>query len=141
MVALVEKNNSGAFETICSAFDEKTYEDGYYTLNGIDYYTDANDEKIQMVQEHPYNVILMDFGCLTEENKDAFERCEDRLLIAGERPWKWRIQTEYFPWHPEMSWQNMCFALISCQHRSRKRYAMEWEPLIMYIFDIHRATV
>lgn len=23
---------------------------------------------------------------------------------------KWRIQTEYFPWHPEMSWQNMCFA-------------------------------
>ena len=39
------KNSSGAFETICSAFDEKTYRDGYYTLNGIDYYTDANDEK------------------------------------------------------------------------------------------------
>lgn len=97
MVALVEKNNSGAFETICSAFDEKTYEDGYYTLNGIDYYTDANDEKIQMVQEHPYNVILMDFGCLTEENKDAFERCEDRLLIAGARPWEMEDTNRIFP--------------------------------------------
>lgn len=97
MVALVEKNNSGAFETICSAFDEKKYEDGYYTLNGIDYYPAADDEKIQMVQEHPYNVILMDFGCLTEENKDAFERCEDRLLIAGARPWEMEDTNRIFP--------------------------------------------
>ena len=51
-----------------------------------------------MVQEHPYNVILMDFGCLTEENKDAFERCEDQLLIAGDTSvGKWRDTNRIFP--------------------------------------------
>ncbi len=104
MVALAEMNDSGAFEAICSDFEEKKFEEGYFTLNGVDYYPDMvrmetqtqdmqpalviDEEKLQLMQAHSYNVILLDFGFYSEQNRDAFERCEDRLMIAGSKPWE-----------------------------------------------------
>lgn len=100
MVAIAEVNNSRAFEAIGEDFDEKIFDEGYFTLNGIDFYPDVDEEKIQQIQAHSYNVIILDFGCYEERNKDAFERCEDRIIITGAKPW-------------EMGGVNRVFALAS----------------------------
>lgn len=88
MVAVAEVNDSGAFMAICEDFEESMFEDGYYTMNGIDFYPSADEEKLQSVQKKSYNVILLDFGAYGPDNKEAFERCEDKIIIAGSKSWE-----------------------------------------------------
>lgn len=88
MVALAERAEQKAFVDICKDYDERIFEGGYFTLNGIDFWPDVSDEKMQLIQTHSYNVIVIDFGCYQDINKDAFERCEDRLIITGAKPWE-----------------------------------------------------
>lgn len=91
MVAVVEMNDSQAFNAICSDFDEKKFEEGYFSMNGIDFYPaeqSEEDERMQLIQSHSYNVILFDFGVYGTHNREAFERCEDRIVIAGSKSWE-----------------------------------------------------
>jgi hypothetical protein len=85
MVACIEYNDSGTFESICNVYREKMYEEGYFTLYGIDYYpkrilgSDLN---------HPYNFILLDMGDYMTTDKQQFERCEEKFIITGSKPWE-----------------------------------------------------
>lgn len=88
MVALVEMNDSGAFDAICRDFGEKKFQEGYFTLNGIDFYANYTAEKVAEVLEHSYNVILFDMGVYQECDRMLFERCEDRIIIASAKPWE-----------------------------------------------------
>lgn len=88
MVALVEMNSSGAFDAICRDFGEKKFKEGYFTLNGIDFYGNCNADKVSNVLEHSYNVILFDMGVYQECDRILFEKCEDRIIIASAKPWE-----------------------------------------------------
>lgn len=104
MVALAEMNESNAFDMICQDFEETKFEEDYFTMSGVDYYPDmvrteadaenvqtipvTDEEKMQFMQSRPYNVILLDFGTYSEKNRDAFERCEDKIVIAGSKSWE-----------------------------------------------------
>lgn len=88
MVALAEQNESGAFRAICEDFEEKCFEEGYFTMNGVDFYPGVDEEKMQMLQARSYNVIILDFGVFDEHSREAFERCEDKMIIAGSKSWE-----------------------------------------------------
>lgn len=110
MVALAEMNFSGAFEAIRDAYEESMFAEGYYTMYGIDFYPNMllkdenediqtaeqkesgawniDEEKMQVIQSHSYNVIILDYGVYNTQNKHAFERCEDKIIIAGSKPWE-----------------------------------------------------
>lgn len=97
MVALAEVNDSGAFKEICEDFEESMFDDGYYTMNGVDFYPDMihqdtetkmDEEKMQVLQTRSYNVIILDFGVYSGQNREAFERCEDKIIIAGSKSWE-----------------------------------------------------
>lgn len=96
MVALAEWNQSGAFDAICEAYEETKFKEGYFTINGIDIYPAVDEERMQVVQEHSYNVIITDFGSFSEGNKGAFERCEDKLIITGSKPWEMESLNKIF---------------------------------------------
>lgn len=88
MVALVEMNASKAFDNICEAYGESKFKEGYFTLNGIDFYANMTSDNVATILEHSYNVILFDMGVYEECDRVLFERCEDRIIIAGEKPWE-----------------------------------------------------
>lgn len=88
MVALAECNESGAYEAICASYEESKFDEGYFTINGIDIWPEVDEERMLQIQEHSYNVIINDFGVFQDGNKDAFERCEDKVIIAGAKPWE-----------------------------------------------------
>lgn len=96
MVALAEMNPSGAFESIRDSFEENIFADGYFTMNGIDFYPDVDDEKMEIIQSHSYNVIILDIGQYQEETKGMFERCDDRVIIAGAKPWEMETMNHVF---------------------------------------------
>lgn len=96
MVAVVEMNKTGAFEKICVDYDEKVFQEGYFTLNGIDLYAAHNTDMLHKVLEHSYNVILLDMGVYQECDRMIFERCEDRIIITGAKPWEMDATNEVF---------------------------------------------
>lgn len=88
MVAIVEMNESNAFNQICLDFEEKKFDNTYFTLNGVDFYPECNVEKLVSVMEHSYNFIILDFGTYAKCDRIAFERCEDKIIIAGSKSWE-----------------------------------------------------
>lgn len=96
MVAIAEMNRSGAFEAIRDSFDENMFTDGYFTMNGIDFYPSVDDERMEVIQSHSYNVIILDIGQYQENTKGMFERCEDRIIISGSRPWEMDAMNDVF---------------------------------------------
>lgn len=98
MVAMAECNNSGAFEGIRESYEETLFEEGYFTIGGIDLYPAVNDVQMQKLLSHSYNVVIVDFGVYSQQNRDAFERCEDKLLIVGSKPWEMEAINNIFVW-------------------------------------------
>ncbi len=88
MVALAEMNPSGAFLRIAEDFGERLFNEGYFTLNGVDFYPGCTQEETAAILSRSYNFILFDFGAYAECDRAAFERCEDRFIIAGSKPWE-----------------------------------------------------
>lgn len=96
MVALAEMNNSNVFSNIKDEFDETEYEEGYFTLHGIDYYRECNQEKLVQIMEHSYNFIILDFGYIKGCDVITFEKCDERILISGSKPWEWMSMNGIF---------------------------------------------
>ena len=98
MVAVAESNDSGAFEGIRESYEETLFEEGYFTIGGIDFYPTVDDTRMQKLLSHSYNVVIVDFGVYSQQNKDAFERCEDKLLVTGSKPWEMDAINHIFVW-------------------------------------------
>ena len=88
MVAMAEMNPSGAFDRICDDYEEKKFRDGYFTLNGIDFYANFDADMLPGILEHSYNIVILDMGVYERCDRTLFERCEDRIVIAGAKPWE-----------------------------------------------------
>lgn len=88
MVAVLEINSSGAFSCIQEGFEEKEYEEGYFTLNGIDFYRDADLKKIGQIMEKSYNFILLDFGAYESCDLLTFHKCSEKIIVCGAKPWE-----------------------------------------------------
>lgn len=88
MVALVEMNNSQAFEAVRDGFEEKKYEEGYFTLGGVDFYENANEKTLFEIMERSYNFIIMDFGEYEKCDLLTFHKCNQKMIVAGSKPWE-----------------------------------------------------
>lgn len=88
MVAIAEMNQSGTFQKILEGYDEKEFEEGYFTINGIDFYKNINQESIQNIVGKSYNFILCDYGTYSSCDRVMFNKSEVRLLIVGSKPWE-----------------------------------------------------
>ena len=82
--ALVEKNDSKDFESIRESYDLKA-EKGYFTMNGIDYYTDSSSDNLV---KKTYNFIIYDCGCFKDTDSNFFNSCDKQLIIAGVKAWE-----------------------------------------------------
>lgn len=88
MVALLEMNDSKDFSCIQEGFEEKESEGGYFTLNGIDFYKNADIRKLGQVMEKSYNFILLDFGAYEKCDLVTLHRCSEKIIISGSKPWE-----------------------------------------------------
>lgn len=88
MVALLEMNDSKAFCCIQEGFEEKESEGGFFTLNGIDLYKDADIKKLGQVMEKSYNFILLDFGEYGNCDLVTLHKCSEKIIVSGSKPWE-----------------------------------------------------
>lgn len=88
MTALLEMNGSGAFGQIQDGFEEKEHDEGYFRLNGIDFYKNADIKKLAQTMEKSYNFILLDFGEYENCDLVTLHKCSEKIIISGSKPWE-----------------------------------------------------
>lgn len=117
MVALLEMNGSGDYEQIRDGYEEKLFEGGYFTLNGIDFYPGCTEEKLLEILSHSYNFLILDFGVFARCDRVTYERCEDKYIITGSKPWEMKQMEALFELVPEdlLKKYMFCFNFTSKQ--------------------------
>ena len=88
MTAVMEMNNTNAFQTFCEAYKAKLFKDGYFSLNGVDYYPECDKQRVTAVSGKLYNFIVLDFGAYGQSDKVLFNRCDVRIIFTGTKPWE-----------------------------------------------------
>lgn len=88
MVALCEYNQSKAFDSICSSFEEKMFDNSYFSQEGVDFYPNIDTDKLGSVLGKSYNFILIDFGTFSSCDRITFNKCDSRFIISGAKPWE-----------------------------------------------------
>lgn len=98
MVAIAEMNPSKCLDTVLMAFEEKLFEDSYFSLSGVDYYPETNADKLGSILGKSYNFILADFGNINAPKCDrvTFNKADVRIIIAGSKPWEIDYINEIF---------------------------------------------
>lgn len=88
MTAILEMNGTRAFEKICEAQRAKMFEEGYFSLRGVDYYPECGRERVTAISGKLYNFIILDFGDYRQADKILFNQCGVRMIFAGTKPWE-----------------------------------------------------
>ena len=88
MVAIMEMNTTNAFQKACEAQKAKIFEEGYFTLQGVDYYPKCDRERVTAVSGKLYNFVILDFGNYEECDKVMFNKCDVRFVFSGTKPWE-----------------------------------------------------
>lgn len=96
MVAIVElsrsepgsPNGASHFKNIQNFYDEKILDGQYFSMKGIDYYPEADLNKLSSVLGKTYNFIIVDFGLYAECDLVTYNKAEVRMLVCGSKPWE-----------------------------------------------------
>lgn len=90
-VALIQYNESGAFQKIAKAFDENCFiENGhaYFELFGITYFSQIKHEAILQIRQLGYDCIIFDFGADYASSRSEFLRCQENIIIGSFTDWR-----------------------------------------------------
>lgn len=137
MVALMEMNLSCAFECIQDGFEEKEFEGGYFTLNGIDLYKRADVHKLGEVMEKSYNFIILDFGEYEKCDLVTFHKCSEKIIVAGAKPWEIASVNKIF----EMEEQEIIKNYIFYFNYSLEREQEDIKKGMSVIKNVHFLTI
>lgn len=88
MVAVMEMNTSGAFAKICEEKKAKVFEEGYFSLQGIDFFPSCSIERLMAVAGKLYNFLILDFGNYYTTDKLYFNKCDVRMIFSGVKSWE-----------------------------------------------------
>lgn len=130
MVAVLEMNGTKAFEKISKSQKAKIFEEGYFSVGGVDYYPSCGRERVTAVSGKLYNFILLDFGNYNQADKILFNQCDIRILYTGTKPWELDFLDNLFREQDEdvLKQYHFCF-LGTTSHKLQENIAYHMEPL------------
>lgn len=130
MVAVMEMNASNTFKTFCEAQKAKLFDDGYFSLKGVDFYPECDRERVTAIAGKLYNFILLDFGNYQEADKVLFNKCDVRIYFVGTKPWELGGLEEIFREQDEDVLKKCHFCFLGTTSRKlQKEIFSHMEPL------------
>ena len=88
MTAVLEYAQRPALQSVCEATGASFYNEGYFSLKGVDYYPECDRERLTAVAGRLYDYIIMDFGNYADADQILFNKCDVRIIISGSKPWE-----------------------------------------------------
>lgn len=130
MTAVMEYAQRPAQQSICEATGASVYEEGYFSLKGVDYYPECDREQLTAVAGRLYDYIIMDFGNYTEADQILFNKCDVRIIISGTKAWEFGKLEDVFHTQEEevLKKYHFCF-LGTTNSRLQKEIIKHMEPL------------
>lgn len=131
MVAVVEMNSSGAFEAVRESKKETLYEEGYYTIKGVDYIPCCDPARLQTIIGRMYDYLLLDFGDYDKADKVLLNKCDVKIVLSGSKPWETGKLQGIFKEQDEIVLKSyhFCFLFTSLDHKLQKEIIKNMEPL------------
>ncbi len=80
----LEKNHSGQVNEIRKRYEEVSVQEGIYDVKGIPMTT----QDIPTKNISGYQVMVLDYGCLSKDNLYDFLKADRKLLILGSKDWE-----------------------------------------------------
>lgn len=96
MTAVLEYAQRPALQSVCEATGASFYNEGYFSLKGVDYYPECDRERLTAVAGRLYDYIIMDFGNYADADQILFNKCDVRIIISGSKPWELANLEEVF---------------------------------------------
>jgi len=130
MTAVTEMSPKKAFESICEAQKAKVFNEGYFSVNGVDFYPECDKERVTAISGKLYNFLILDFGNYYDADKILFNRCDVRIICAGTKPWELDNMEQLFSEQEEevLKRYHYCF-LVTTDTRLQKEIIEHMEPL------------
>lgn len=130
MTAVMEMNQTQAFQTFCDVYKAKRFEDGYFSIKGIDFYPACDNGRILSAVGKLYNFLILDFGSYYEADKIMFNKCDVRILFSGTKPWEMGNLEQLFAEQEEEVLKNYhwCF-LGTTSNKLQKEIVEHMKPL------------
>lgn len=130
MVAVTEQNRSGAFEQICSEQQAKMFQEGYFSLRGVDFYPDTDREKLLSVTGKLYNFIIMDFGSYQDADRLLYSKCDVNMVLCGSKPWETGHLSQFFGIEESVLRRyHFCFLFAAGERQWQKDLMESMQPL------------
>lgn len=130
MVAVMEMNPTKVFNALCEQFRAKLFEEGYFTISGVDYYPSCDRERLTAVSGKLYNFIILDFGDYAAADKVLFNKCDVRIILSGTKPWELPGLEQIFREQDEDVLERYHFCFLGTTSRKLQKEIMEhMEPL------------
>ncbi len=95
-VAILEMNDSGAFEKLREMYNP-VIDGKKYIIGSAEYYMDADPAELdEILDQKLYDFIILDMGVYSEFDVDLFQRCDQKFIVSGGKPWEFHHLTEIF---------------------------------------------
>lgn len=130
MVAIMEMNDTKAFQKACEAQKAKIFDEGYFSLQGVDYYPESDRERVISVSGKLYNFLILDFGNYEECDKVMFNKCDVRLVFCGTKSWEMDCLENIFKEQDEDVLQKYHFCFLgTTSTKLQKEIISHMQPL------------
>lgn len=94
IVAIVEMCKSTTFNKIRNSFN-KQLQNNYFSIDGLDFYPDADKHTLVEIKQKAYNFIIIDFGNYTDFENEEYYKCHEKIMIVGSKPWEIEHLSEF----------------------------------------------
>lgn len=95
-VALLEWGDQKDFSRMELKVTGRQRKGKVYRLLDVDYYKHAGPDELAACLNKGYQHVILDFGCMGEENKTEFYRCQKKLLVASFSEWQEEAFWEFY---------------------------------------------
>lgn len=86
--AIVECNDSGAFEEIRETAGQLLGSNNCFQYNNLDFYPFANSYILSAIFARPYQFVVLDMGDFRKCDKMLLARCDVKIIVCGSKPWE-----------------------------------------------------
>ncbi|MEG0962418.1 MAG: hypothetical protein RSD28_07455 [Lachnospiraceae bacterium] len=95
MVAIVEMHDSTDLRLLRDLYGEEMVED-HFTIDGIDFYKEAEEDMLTEILNKPYHFVIADFGVYDACNAARYHRGIERIIVSGSKAWEFPANKKIF---------------------------------------------
>lgn len=73
-----------------------------FRIYDVDYYPNVKKEALPALLNSGHEILILDFGCLSNDSMDELYRCDKKLILGSAAPWLLQSTYEHIMHYPQI---------------------------------------